>query len=158
QSNYSYTFALWIYPFATNGTIIQLLSINNDWWSPMLGFDSNNHLVTQTWNGAAFYNVALNSFILPLNTWTHVATTFSITNGLRLFVNGTRVNMTSSSYAHASSGSWNIMSVGACTQPMVWCSNTETRIIPNQYRGKIDELRIYSRELTTVEINALVNV
>ncbi len=124
----------------------------------MLGFDKNNCLVTQTWNGAAFYNVASNSSILPLNTWTHVAATFSITNGLRLFINGTRVNVTSSSNAHIASGSWNIMSVGACTHPMVWCSNTETRIVSDQYRGKIDEMRIYSRELTSVEINALANV
>ncbi len=123
----------------------------------MLGFDYNNSLLTQTWNGGGFYHVALESFILPLNTWTHVAATFSITNGLRLFVNGILVNVTSPSYAHASSGSWNIMSVGACT-PVAWCSDANTRIVPNQYRGKIDEMKIYSRELTIVEIDALFNV
>jgi hypothetical protein len=126
----------------------------------MLGFGYNNSLVTQTWNGATFYNVASNSFILPLNTWTHVVATFSVTNGLRLFINGTRVNVTSPSYAHWSSESWNTMTVGACDggSSMSYCTNSETGIVPNQYRGKIDEMRIYSRELTTVEINALFNI
>ncbi len=123
----------------------------------MLGFDYNNYLVTQKWDGLAFDNVALESFVLPLNTWTHVAATYSFTNGLRLFINGTLANMTSSNYYNAASGSLNIMSVGACT-PLVWCSNAQTRIVPSQYRGKIDEMRIYSRELTIAEIQALVNV
>jgi hypothetical protein len=133
-----------IYPFATNGTVIQVLSINNDWWSPMLDFDYNNYLITQTWNGAAFYHITFNSFILPLNKWTHIVTTFSIMNGLRLYVNGTLVNQTSLSYAHETSGSLNILSVGACPELIIWCSNAETQIIPNQYRGKIDEMKIYS--------------
>jgi hypothetical protein len=123
----------------------------------MFGFDYNNSLVTQTWSGLGFFNVASKSSIVPLNIWTHVATTFSTTNGLRLFVNGTLVNTTSPSYFYAASGSWNIMSVGTC-DPIVWCNNAETRIVPNQYRGKIDEMRIYSRELTIAEIHALFNI
>ncbi|CAF1374380.1 unnamed protein product [Adineta ricciae] len=157
QSNYPYSFSLWIYPLSMNGTIVQLLSINNDWWSPMLGFDSSNHLVTQTWSGSVFYNVASNSFAMPLNVWTHVVATFSTTNGLRLFINGTMVNSTSSSHSHGASGTWNIMSIGACT-PMIWCSNAETRIVANQFRGKIDEMRVYSRELTNMEIQAFATI
>jgi hypothetical protein len=124
----------------------------------MIGFDDNNHLMIQTWSGEYFYNVALESFILPLNIWTHVVATFSTANGLRLFVNETLVNMTSPSYNHASSSWWSTMTVGACIPPSEYCNNTETAIVPIQYRGKIDEMKIYSRELTIADIHALVNV
>jgi hypothetical protein len=52
------------------------------------------------------------------------------------------------------------MTVGACIDviSMTYCTNTETQIVPNQYRGKIYEMRIYSRELTIVEVNALFNI
>jgi hypothetical protein len=124
----------------------------------MVGFDYNNHIATQTWNGTAFYNVAFQSFVLPLNTWTHVAATFSTTNGLRIFVNGTLANVTSPFHTYASSNTSSTVSIGTCTHSSGRCNDTQTRIVPGQYRGKVDEMRIYSRELTTVEIQALVNV
>jgi hypothetical protein len=124
----------------------------------MIGFDDNNHLMIQTWSGRYFYNAALESFILPLNIWTHVAATFSTENGLRLFVNETLVNMTRPSYMHASSSWWSTMTVGACIPPSENCNDIGTAIVPIQFRGKVDEMKIYSRELTIADIHALVNV
>ncbi|UJR29472.1 hypothetical protein I4U23_010684 [Adineta vaga] len=157
QINYPFTFSIWIYPFTNQGIIIEVRGFDNFWWTPMLGFDSNHYLKAQTWNGGAFYYVTLNSFVLPLNTWTHVTTTFSVDNGLRLFVNGTLVNQTSSYYVHIASGTFNILSIGGCSDPIRWGNSTHSTILPIQYRGKIDEMKIYSRELTIDEVYTLAN-
>lgn len=123
----------------------------------MLGFDYSNHLVTQTWSGLAFYYVTASSFILPLNQWTHVVASFSIANGLRLYVNGTLVNQTSSSQSYAASTMLSMVTVGACSNLSAW-SNSPSHIVANQYSGKVDEMRIYSRELTNSDVYLLFNI
>ena len=48
QSNYSYTFSFWIYPFINNGTILQVSSSSSNWCIPMIGFDKDGYLTVQT--------------------------------------------------------------------------------------------------------------
>jgi hypothetical protein len=74
---------------------------------------------------------------LPLNTWTHVATTFDGST-LRLFVNGTQVS------SRAVSGSM-IQS----TNPLRIGGNA---VWGEYFSGLIDEVRIYNRALTASEI------
>jgi len=74
---------------------------------------------------------------LPLNTWSHLATTHDGAT-LKVFVNGAQVGSRALSGAIAtSSGALRIGGNG------VW---------GQYFRGRIDEVRIYSRPLGIVEI------
>jgi glucose/arabinose dehydrogenase len=79
---------------------------------------------------------------LPLNTWTHLAVTYDGTT-LRLFVNGTQVG------TRAVSGAL-LTSTGALRLGgnSVW---------GEFFQGRLDEVRIYNRALTTTEIQADMN-
>jgi hypothetical protein len=79
---------------------------------------------------------------LPLNTWTHLATTYDGAT-LRLFVNGTQVA------TKAVTGSA-VTSTGALRfgGNSVW---------GEWFAGTLDEIRIYKRALTATEIQADTN-
>jgi hypothetical protein len=108
------------------------------------------------WDGSDSYAVKSSSPILSLFTWIHVGITYSFTNGLRLFVNGIMVNVTSPGYAYSASGDRNRITIGTCVYPAN-CRVGFTKIVPSQFLGKIDEMRVYSRELSIGEMNALAN-
>ena len=76
---------------------------------------------------------------LPLNTWTHVAATYDGAN-LRFFVNGTQTGvLTSTGAIPATTGQ---LRIGGNSVWSEW------------FRGLIDEVRVYNRALTAVEIQA----
>ena len=138
-SNYSYSFSLWIYPFITNGTILQVSSSNN-WSVPMIGFNKDGYLTIQTLSLYGIYSATYNYSLLPLNTWTHVCMTYSSTNGIRLFVNGLLVisNNVFTDYKASSD---------RCTITIGTSLNQNA-----QFHGMIDDLKIFSRELNSIEI------
>jgi hypothetical protein len=74
---------------------------------------------------------------LPLNTWTHVATTYDRVNW-RLFINGTQV--ASKAFTPAIATSTGALRIGGNS---IW---------PEWFGGRIDEVRIYNRALTAAEI------
>ena len=76
---------------------------------------------------------------LALNAWTHLATTFDGST-LRMYVNGSQVSSTSVSGSVTVSGG--ALRIGGNT---VW---------DEWYAGRIDELRIYDRALSTLELQA----
>ena len=76
---------------------------------------------------------------MPLNTWTHLATTYDGTT-LRLFVNGTQVGSRAVSGALLTSSG--VLRIGGNSQ---W---------GEYFAGRIDEVRIYNRALTQSEIAA----
>ncbi|HXH12490.1 MAG TPA: LamG-like jellyroll fold domain-containing protein [Alphaproteobacteria bacterium] len=79
---------------------------------------------------------------LPLNTWTHLATTY---NGsvLRLYVNGVQVS------SRSVSGS-----ILTSTRPLRIGGNS---VWPEWFKGRIDEVRVYNRALSGGEIQADMN-
>jgi hypothetical protein len=87
--------------------------------------------------------VAASTGVLPLNTWTHIASTYDGAN-FRFYVNGVLVGTT------AGSGSINV-------------ANGALRIGGNNsslnefFRGLIDEVRVYNRALSAAEIQADMN-
>jgi hypothetical protein len=82
---------------------------------------------------------AIASSALPLNTWTHLATTYDGAT-VRLFVNGTQVATRAAPGAMAAST--NALKIGGNAVWAEW------------FRGAIDEVRVYDRPLTAAEITA----
>jgi hypothetical protein len=76
---------------------------------------------------------------LPLNTWTHLASTYDGTT-LRLFVNGAQVATT------AFAGS-----ITTSTGPLVIGGNS---VWSEWFAGSLDEVRVYNRPLTAGQIQA----
>lgn len=97
-----------------------------------------------------------------VNIWTHIVLTYSSSNGLALYTNGTMYGVTDAFSSFPSSTYYT-------SQPYVTVGNPRTiNSIPTcttgapavssaAYRGLIDELRIYSRALTITEICSLFN-
>jgi hypothetical protein len=79
---------------------------------------------------------------LPVNTWTHLATTYDGAT-LRLFVNGAQVGSVPATGTLLQTT--NALSIGG---NLVWGEHFE---------GLIDEVRIYNRALTAAEIQADLN-
>ena len=75
---------------------------------------------------------------VPLNTWTHLATTYDGAN-LRIYVNGAQVATTAVSGAIAASSS-----------PLRFGGNGTW--LDEFFQGRIDEVRVYNRALTVAEI------
>jgi hypothetical protein len=97
---------------------------------------------------AAYINIggtdrdALGAAQLPLNTWTHLATTYDGTT-LRIYVNGTQVG------SRAQTGA-----IGVSTSPLRIGGNV---VWGEYFTGLIDDVRVHNRALTAAEIQALMS-
>ncbi|CAF1115306.1 unnamed protein product [Adineta steineri] len=151
QSSYSYSFSLWIYPTVIGGTILQVSS-SNGWCTPMIGFNQKGYLTVQTLGKNGIYTASYTA--LSLNQWTHISMTYSTTNGIRLYVSGNLQSSNNNYNDYAASGAMNTITMG---NPAQWdkCTSDDTGIIQSQFQGKIDELKIYSRELSKTEVYQL---
>ena len=76
---------------------------------------------------------------LPLNTWTHLASTYDGTT-LRLFLNGAQVAATT--FAGSMTASTGALSIGGNAIWNEW------------FAGLLDEVRVYNRPLTAAQIQA----
>ncbi|CAF0952846.1 unnamed protein product [Adineta steineri] len=159
-SNYSYSIALWTRPSSTRGSVLVHLSTTadgNGWCVDLMGFSSSGQIIVTGWHSTS--NVQIVGPILPANVWTHVVTTYSTTNALRLYINGTYYN-SSSAFKYVASGTVNILTLGNPLQAVPFngtggCKSQS--IVPNVYDGSIDEFGVYSRELSSYDICALAN-
>jgi len=87
------------------------------------------------------------SFAVTLNTWAHVAQTFSTTNGNQSYINGTSVKTVSATTGRPI-GPYTILGVS----PMNTSSYNAGSILMGQFYGNIDEYRVFGRELTSTDI------
>lgn len=76
------------------------------------------------------------------NSWTHVGYTYSSTNGIRLYINGTYFS-TSGAFSSSASGNPMYMAIGSN-----FGSNTCSPGYGGYFNGVADEFYLYSRELT----------
>ena len=120
----------------------------------MIGFDTSGRLSIQTLGNNGLYATSLIFGTVSLYNWTHVGMTYSIANGIQLFVNGSLANKNNTYRSYTASGQMNTLIIGSCVQ---WsaCALNQTQIVPSQFRGKIDELKIFSRELSVNEVQQL---
>jgi hypothetical protein len=110
----------------------------------ILGFSVSGNII------ARISNTDVYGPILTLNVWTHIIHTFSVINGIRLYINGTL-------YAYSGSN----MTRNGPNVPVYLtvanqlsgaggsCSSGNISSVP--YAGAIDELRIYNREISASE-------
>lgn len=152
-SNWPYSFSIWINPTSTVGGSIMHLSAQTNglgWCVTMLGFTSAGQITAVTWSGA---HVFVNGPTAPLNTWTHIASTYSPTNGLRLYVNGVLQSSTGAT-SFAAANALMTATLGNSLQGLACAAGN---IQKAQYSGSLDEFRVYARELSASEVVALAN-
>ncbi len=146
------TFEAWVNPSAINGWRSLMMKesgstpIPRGAWSELFTYGMYANVDTNrpnfAINGASQGYEVRGTSQLPLNTWTHVASTYDGTT-LRFFVNGTQVAFASAAGAMAT-------------------SNDPLRIGGNSmwgeyFKGSIDEVRLYNRALSGSEITADMN-
>jgi hypothetical protein len=85
----------WLNPSSTNGsTIVHVVfnsTTNNSLCLDVIGFDNQGHLVSQIQTNET---ISLTGPRININVWTHAAQTYSLINGLKLYINGTSINGT----------------------------------------------------------------
>jgi hypothetical protein len=127
----------------------------NGWCVPMIGFSNTGQLTIQTLGAKGVYATSSQSGIYLVNRWTHVSMTYSTTNGIQLFVNGLISNTNNASSDYVASNEMSTIVIGTSLQPNMYVAN-QTRIVLSQFHGKIDELKIFSRELSASDISHLM--
>ena len=164
----AFTVSIWIYPndTITGGSLIHLSTgaTGNGTCHDMLVFTSTGTLVMQWINNGGTVVSAIQGPQISINTWTHIAAVFSPGNGGRLYINGQLFVYTTStgslSYYDYQSQMYmtvgNISPLGATAT--ITCNNGSIPIEPGAYKGMIDELRLYNRELNSQEICVLANL
>ena len=135
------TLQAWVYPTALSGyrTVI-LKERPGDLAYALYAHDGAPR--PSAWITAGTPATATGTAALPLNTWSHLATTYDGAV-LRLYVNGVQVG----SQAHSSS-------LFVSGSPLRIGGNT---IWGEYFQGRLDEVRIYSRALSAAEIQSSMN-
>ncbi|CAF4023957.1 unnamed protein product [Adineta steineri] len=142
--------SLWVQRTSTGGGTLVHYSTQTDgqgWCTVPLGFSSAGNIIATAWNP----NNQVTGPVLSVNTWTHIATTYSRTHGLTLYVNGVYVGSTGIQNNDAPGTPviltlGNSLSGGGC--------NSQS-IATGTYYGYLDEFRVYSRKLSATEVSAL---
>ncbi len=114
---------------------------------PIIGFNTAGHLTIQTLGSNGIYAISSINTILPIRIWTHVSMTYSIMNGIQLFVNGSWTNSNKAFTDYVGSSKFCTSIIGTGSPPTI-CVVNQTQIVDSQFHGKIDELKIFSRELS----------
>ena len=154
RHNQSYSFSIWIKPaIVQKSTIIYMSSSANaasGWCLPMIALNSTGQIIIVSWSGGS---VNLVGPTVLTDSWTHVVSTYGLGHGLSLYVNGS-LSTASAPFSFSASGTPNYLFIGS---PRMGSSCGSNGNIDGQYAGVVDELQVYSRELTADEVNVLAN-
>lgn len=148
-SNQSHSYTVWIKPTPSNASSTILFVYGPTGWC--VG------IITMTVTG----NISMNSYsgqtitvtgpILPLNSWTHFGSTYSRSNGMKIYING---------ILYASSGVFNYVAAGSPVYIVIGYHLGADGCVPQyggRFLGALDEFCIYNRELTASEMFAIAN-
>lgn len=144
------TVCAWIRPASTNGTKIVLesstLSFDNAAWEIL--FDSNTFGALMGRGVGSQYRY-MTCVPPPVNTWTHVAVVFdrsSTSGSITIYLNGVSQSLSTVNSNIGASGTFaNFTLFTGCR-----AGNA------NFYDGRLDDVRIYNRQLTTDEITSII--
>ncbi|CAF1332948.1 unnamed protein product [Rotaria sp. Silwood1] len=176
RSGRSFSVSLWVKPYSVVGGTLIHLSTNNDGSGTacfdLLGFSSTGQLIANlyysdgccVWTCSCHYSTSIGGPFINTTIWTHIVLTYSSSNGMALYTNGT-LNAVSDAFTSFSTNVYAFtsrpyMTVGNPSNTAFvpsGCLTASPALSPGHYQGVIDDLRIYSRELTTSEICSLFN-
>ena len=154
RDNQSYSLSIWIKPAVQQRASIIHMSDNANgtgWSLPMIGVSNTDQLAIASWGGVG---IQVFGPVVSMSSWTHVASTYDLTSGLRLYVNGSLYN-SSSPFSFKGSAKPNYLLVGS---PRRAIATSSWQDVIGQYSGVVDELRVYSRELSPSEISILADL
>ena len=148
-SDQSYSMSIWINPTAIkNSSIIHVSTERNSlgsWCVGMLGLTSSGQLVAFSPDNAA---VSVAGPILKINSWVHAAITYSTSNGLRLYVDGTLQN-SSHPFRYSVSDRPNYLFLANSFD------GSNCIGMRGPFFSALDEFRLYSRELNAHDVSKL---
>ena len=147
------SFAIWIRPYVhQQATIIHLSSQpdGSGWCLAVLGLTKTGQLIAISYDGSL---VKVMGPVVPIHSWTHAVVTYSYTHGMLLYVNGTR-SVSTSPFKFSSSGQPMHLFLGSPFKG-IGCVSMYGSF--GLYSGAVDELRVYSRELSAADVAILAN-
>jgi hypothetical protein len=149
-TNQPFSVSFWMNPSAvSSSTIVQVtLQPSNDSCFNYVGITSPTGLSGQLMTQGPYWPILYGPF-LTVNIWTHVCVTYSIANGMTLYVNGVLIGSTTT-YSFWSSGYITWLQIG-------YNFGCNSNIQNAGYQGSIDEFYVHSRELTQTDITMLAN-
>ncbi|CAF1293631.1 unnamed protein product [Rotaria sordida] len=148
MSSQSHTFSLWVKPINIYAVSTILFVSKTSWCVSVITMTSNGNVMAYSYNGNP---ITVSGPVLALNAWTHVAFTYSSSNGGRLYTNGTLFS-TSAVFNYIGAGDSVSVTIGYNLG-----LNGCTPGYGGGFTGALDEFYVYSRELTASEIFALAN-
>jgi hypothetical protein len=154
--NRPFSISLWIQPVSLSGVLVHVSSNPSGigWCLPYIGFATNGSIVAQIFNSNGVISI-LGSFTpVSTSTWSHIVQTWSSTNGLRLYIDNILVASSVSlatTYNTSAVSNYltlgNILNGGACYQGQIGT--------PTPYQGAMDDVRVYSQELSADDVCTL---
>ena len=112
RDNQSYSFSIWIKPtMVRQSSIIHMSQFANGtgFFVPIIGLTDTDRLFAAQWTG----NISMvTGPVIPASSWTHAVASYSLTNGLSLYVNGSLSN-SSSPFPSQGSGVPNHILIGS---------------------------------------------
>jgi hypothetical protein len=134
--------------------IVPLYSRTNGlgWCLPIIGLSATFQIIGQNWNAASA--LAITGPVIPVSVWTHVVSSYSATNGMRLWINGTLIG-SSGAFSYSPSSAYTTITLGSSLGGTGSCASGN--IVKGQFYGMMDELFVYSRELNASEVATLAN-
>ncbi len=121
-----------------------------------MGFASNGAIVAQVLTDNSTIVTAIGPILPISSSWNLIAQTWSSTDGLQLYVNDILVSSVSASSFLGSGTTPNYLTLSNCLSGCDVCSNGSVSE-PGPFTGAIDDLRIYNRELTSIDVCTLYN-
>ena len=151
-----FAISAWIYPTVSNTTI---LTFDNNAYSGGLAMsvESGNAFGAYCLNTTSTLNtvVSTNANTISLNQWQHIVMIYDNTTSpdtITVYINGTRMAINISSAADVEqSGPFLIQKIGGPFPGQAF-------VPANYFKGKIDDVRMYSRALTPQEIQRLYRI
>lgn len=155
-SSKAFSIVLWIRPRSILGTIVHVSSnsLGTAWCIPFLGITANGSLAAQMYVAGA---VTVWGPSLPMSpVWSHIAQTWSLANGLRLYIDGVLVASLASTGAYTASGVSNYVTLANSRNGVGFCAGGAFGFYaPQPLACDIDDFRVYGRELSAIEISTI---
>ena len=161
-TGFALSVSLWVNPTAVigGGSLVHVSVLqtgNGTTCYDILGFTATGVLAAQLLKSGTPPLASIESVVLPLNTWTHVAIVYTTPTVLRLYINGQFIAVTTVSLTLSPTNYYITLgnySPGLSGPPP--CSTLS--VVAGAFQGSIDEFRIYNRALDAQELCVLANI